>query len=118
MKIFVNVRSAPAVNEQAAVRPDTWRMLSWPGGHKKLVCIVPESMSFRLTSAIVQSVPMAGGAVFVTQSGRRYEVTEGPADDPGLCNMLRARAAISDPGGVDVSEEVWATLMKHSPRPR
>jgi hypothetical protein len=118
VKIFTNLRSAPEVKEQSAVHPDTWRMLSWPGGHKKMVCIVPQTQSFRLTSAIVRADPMIGGVAFVTKSGRRYEVVDPPAEDSGICNMLRARAAITDPNGTDVSEEVWASVTKHLPRVR
>ncbi len=71
---------------------------------------MPDGEHFRLTSMIVAVDSSLSGVAFTTSSGRRYEVVDEPVDNEIVKDMLHARAEKTKPGGLDVSEEFWASL--------
>lgn len=101
--------AAALVESEPVVRPVDWRLMEWTPDERRIVCVTPDGLSFRMTTAIVDVQPSSDGIAVVTESGRRYELNEPPVANESVLALLIGRADATRPGGRDVSDAFWAT---------
>ena len=110
--LFVRLRIAPDVDLEPIVHPSAWRIIRAAAGAHHIVALT-EAGSLRLTSPI--RFIYVGTRTAETESGRLYEIEDGPATDPSMVELLMVRPALEIQGGyVDVSDEVWREMVSSS----
>ncbi|MDG0852208.1 hypothetical protein [Roseateles puraquae] len=113
---FVNVRDAPAAQDEPNMEVQSWRLIKAPSGELHLGTLrapQPGRAVVRLTSALA-AFDMAASAV-TTASGRRY-VLMGPPESRSLeCMAIRNGAAqLGLAAGIDISAQFWAQMHEAS----
>jgi hypothetical protein len=110
--LFVSLRIAPDVDREPSVHPAAWRIIRAAAGAHHIVALT-EAGSLRLTSPI-RSINVVT-RIAETESGRVYEIEDGPARDPETVELLMARPAFGLQGGYeDVSDAVWLDILGSS----
>ena len=84
-----SIRAAPAVDQQPTMQLLQWRIVEVPGGHRLVLGWHESRPTVRITTAIART----SGRDVWTSSGRRYDLSSAPAEDPdalaGLWSMLK-----------------------------
>lgn len=109
---FVNVRDAPAAQDEPSMEVHSWRLIKAPSGELHLGTLrdhQPGRAVVRLTSALA-AFDMAARAV-TTASGRRY-LLMGPPENRSLeCMAIRNGAAqLGLAAGIDISAQFWTQM--------
>jgi len=113
---FVNVRDAPAAQDEPSMEVYSWRLIKAPSGELHLGTLRDPKRGravVRLTSALA-AFDMAARAV-TTASGRRY-LLMGPPESRSLeCMAIRNGAAqLGLAAGIDISAQLWAQMHEAS----
>lgn len=109
---FVNVRDAPAPDEEALMHVHSWRLLKAPSGELHLGTFRDRQTDravVRLTSALASIDGTT--RVVTTASGRSYVLTGPPESGPLERQAIRNGAAhLGLADGIDISEQIWAEI--------
>ena len=110
--LFIRLCIAPDVGLEPIAHPTAWRIIRAAAGAHHIVALT-ETGSLRLTSPI-RSI-YVGTRTVETESGRLYEIEDGPASDPAMVELLMVRPVLEIQGGYeDVSDEVWREMVSSS----
>lgn len=105
---ILNIRDAPAVEDQPHVPALSWRVLATPEGSVHLALLL-EGGSIRVTSAF--SIADKARKDLITESGRVYRLYGPPEESPELVQAFGLTAVkIAGAPLVDVSDRIWREL--------
>lgn len=111
---LTGLNDAPAVAEQPRVLIAQWRVMRLASAGDVLVGVLDGGFATRVSTDVI-SVRAAQREV-KTVSGRVYELSGRPADNPDMLVLLAARVVVSSgPILEDVTPQYWALIEAAAP---